>query len=219
MGTDIHSVGQVFKDGKWITKIARPGGDDRNYDSFAVLADVRNGYGFAGCATGEGWPVISEPRGLPNDIRLNDRECIPTPSWQYDFEKGTSKYRHEVWMGDHSHSWLLLSEIENFVETKLVNMKYTKTGVVSKKTYEDFKNGKIREPQEYCGWTSGPNVEVVSEEKVNDSDYYTHVQMNWEVNAVDCLYTLKKYIEELRGLANKEGVDFDKVRLVFGFDS
>lgn len=43
MGCDIHSIGQVkTKDGKWVTKLARVAGDDRNYDSFAVMADVRN---------------------------------------------------------------------------------------------------------------------------------------------------------------------------------
>ena len=40
---------------------------DRNYDLFAILADVRNGHGFAGVATGEGFTPIADPKGIPAD--------------------------------------------------------------------------------------------------------------------------------------------------------
>ena len=35
---------------------------------FAILAGVRNGYGFAGCDTGDGFRPIAPPRGLPGDV-------------------------------------------------------------------------------------------------------------------------------------------------------
>jgi len=84
MGTDIHFFAQLRDaDGKWRTQGPEskyndeetdwPNGEghfynDRNYDVFAMLANVRNGRGFAGIKTGGGFDVIDEPRGIPDDI-------------------------------------------------------------------------------------------------------------------------------------------------------
>lgn len=57
MGCDIHSIAQVFKDGKWQTKIANVAENIRNYESFAVLANVRGTL-----------PPICDPKGLPEDL-------------------------------------------------------------------------------------------------------------------------------------------------------
>ena len=40
----------------------------RNYSLFAILADVRNGVGFAGCDTGNRFNPIAQPKGLPGDV-------------------------------------------------------------------------------------------------------------------------------------------------------
>jgi hypothetical protein len=72
MGTDIHSIAQVQVDGKWRTVAVGIGGDPRSYNMFAMLADVRNGYGFAGIKTSDSFPVIHERRGLPSDLALNE---------------------------------------------------------------------------------------------------------------------------------------------------
>ena len=58
---------------------------DRSYDTFAILAGVRNGVGFAGVTTGSGFVPIAEPRGLPDDmspemVRASEH-CDHTPSW------------------------------------------------------------------------------------------------------------------------------------------
>ena len=42
--------------------------DGRHYDLFAIMANVRNGYGFAGCDTGDGFVPIAMPKGLPDDV-------------------------------------------------------------------------------------------------------------------------------------------------------
>src|SRR5579864_445476 len=90
MGCDIHAAIEVKKDGKWTAfkeKIFKyawydPDSDyapfreqftstpyaERNYDTFAILANVRSGHGFAGCLTGDGFEPISDPRGLPDDV-------------------------------------------------------------------------------------------------------------------------------------------------------
>ena len=42
MGTDIHSIAQVKRDGRWTTVAIGIDGDQRNYNTFAMLANVRN---------------------------------------------------------------------------------------------------------------------------------------------------------------------------------
>lgn len=111
MGCDIHFYVEVRKGGvwksvdKWDTDedgwMHVPYGDafydDRNYDLFAILADVRNGVGFAGVTTGEGFNIIAPPRGLPSDV---SPEVLKASScWGCD---------------GHSHSWFTLAELEAF---------------------------------------------------------------------------------------------------------
>jgi len=52
---------------------------DRNYNAFAILADVRNGYGFAGCDTGDGFVPISTPKGFPDDMCEEVRKIFCGP--------------------------------------------------------------------------------------------------------------------------------------------
>ncbi len=47
---------------------------DRNYDLFAMLANLRNGVGFAGRKRGEVLDPIDEPRGIPEDASPEYRE-------------------------------------------------------------------------------------------------------------------------------------------------
>lgn len=72
----------------------------RNYVLFGVLANVRNGYGFAGIATGNSVVPISEPRGFPQDMSEGVRALAE--------ERG---HEDDVWLGDHSHTWLTLDEV------------------------------------------------------------------------------------------------------------
>lgn len=68
---------------------------DRNYDLFAVLANVRNrGYG-------EALPYIDEPRGLPNDV--TEYVKADYESWDWDA---------------HSCSYFTLRELIDFHEVK-----------------------------------------------------------------------------------------------------
>lgn len=62
----------------------------RHYTVFSVLADVRN----------VDIEPISSPRGLPEDFTLDE-------DYYHDLNK-------TVWLGDHSFSWLLLSELEAY---------------------------------------------------------------------------------------------------------
>src|ERR1044072_1167734 len=105
MGTDIHLFVEKRVNGKWLScdkwTVDRDGYydgyykhvdykdsyyDDRNYDVFAMLANVRNGSGFAGCDTGDGFNVIAMPRGYPDDLseevkEYTDQYTEHTPTW------------------------------------------------------------------------------------------------------------------------------------------
>lgn len=198
MGCDIHSIGQVKKSGTWETVVTQPGGDDRDYNSFAVLAGVRNGYGFGGCKTGEGWPVLYEQRGLPEDIQLIDGENVKLTEPFYWSE--TSDPEYEFWIGDHSHSWLTLKELHNIYN--IFNGKtYKKSGMVSEEQYNIFlKEGK---PKEWCGWTNQENYKKIE----------------WLENAQDLLGTLRSMMEVLNETRLKYNVSEDDIRVVFGFDN
>jgi hypothetical protein len=66
----------------------------RDYDLFAILADVRNGYGFGGFGSGEAVEPMSSGRGLPGDI--------------------SPEAKTQACTGDHSATWVSLLEILNY---------------------------------------------------------------------------------------------------------
>lgn len=64
---------------------------DRNYLVFAMLANVRNGYGFAGTPTHTPIaPICEEPRGIPDDVTDGTRAILS---------------------GEHTETWITLGEI------------------------------------------------------------------------------------------------------------
>ena len=147
MGCDIHFYVEKKVNEKWETadKWNKYDDDDyeegdltvnyedrfyhnRNYDLFAILADVRNGRGFAGICTGDGFIPISAPKGLPDDI------CDQV------------KKEADRWEGDaHSHSHFLLSELISY-DYKGQTTKHR--GWVDSKNYRIFiEKGK---PSSWC---------------------------------------------------------------------
>lgn len=77
---------------------------NRNYNVFAILTGtVRNGRGFAGCDTGNGFRgIVAEPRGLPEDASAFIKE-------------------HAAEEFDHSAGWLSLAEILAFDWTQVTS--------------------------------------------------------------------------------------------------
>lgn len=67
---------------------------NRNYGLFAILADVRNGTGFAGVKTGEPTTPIDLPRGLPDDA--SEVYLAEVEHWGVD---------------GHSHTYFTLAEL------------------------------------------------------------------------------------------------------------
>ena len=79
-GTKVNRGGGTLMDREWYT--------DRCYPVFSVLAGVRQGYAEDGDTV---WPMISPPRGLPEDHTAGDE-----------------------WLGDHSFTWLMLDEVLDY---------------------------------------------------------------------------------------------------------
>jgi hypothetical protein len=212
MGTDIHSIAQIKK-GKhlWETVDGSIGGDERNYDTFAVLAGIRNGRGFAGCVTGEGWPVMSEPRGLPKDLETDEDDDTRVDG---------------KWFGDHNHSWLTLAEMESFWEN--LKGKQNKTfGCIS---VDQFKKLMLNKeiPDSWSGGIGGGDVKLVDlsdQENLTELEIKrltkgaTHVRAGWLRPVEDSCWGLVKILKHLRSIAVDNSVSAEEVRFVFGFDS
>lgn len=165
MGCDIHLYVEKRQDGKWVSADAwvededMPGRktlpykghfyNNRNYDLFAILADVRNGKGFAGCGTGSGFEPLSPPKGLPPDVCEEIK--IESDSLGSD---------------GHSHSWCTLAELLSYDWTRRTN----KSGWLNGKEYFEWcrynkENGKG--PESWCGGVTGQRISHVPEAEMS----------------------------------------------------
>lgn len=203
VGADCPACLGTLRDMRWY--------HNRNYDVFAILADVRNGHGFAGVATGNGFNVIAEPRGIPDDLSPMVRD-------------------HSSW--DHTPSWLLLAEILAFDWTQVTGH----TGVIplfkaegsdrlmdGDANYVDWKEHGGGCPSSYSGSVSGKGIVTVSaaeaDAMIASGSHRNHravyVQVSWsEVyseSASDFLAFVEEFLKPLGDPAD--------VRIVFGFDS
>ncbi len=190
----------------------------RNYDWFAVLADVRNGRGFAGINTGAGFDVISEPKGVPEDA------C---DEWKQSVEN--------MGCDMHSKSYLTLEEFDKFNWNQMT-MKY---GVIPLSEYIELKDTGDS-PNGWSGGISGPNIITIT---VNDADkiiagenvkltgydralgidvtkpaseWKVYVGYEWPVLYSEWFkHNIEGTVEPLRKLKKKHA----DARLVFGFDN
>lgn len=232
MGTDIHSALEYKENGTWRASL-RPNKwygkyefDEkdkmsaqlnlgRDYDLFAVLANVRNGYGFAGSPTGSGFHPMSDHRGLPTDISSLAREACD---------------------GDHSDSWVSLHEVLAYDWTRTT----VKTGVVSAREFESWERmkGFKSVPDSYCGGISGARIKMISEADmqryvsetvadkrgqewtaaINSLDENIYTQIEWSESYARA--TESFWIDPLPTML-KLGAQYsyENVRMVMNFDS
>ena len=168
MGCDIHLYVERLVNGKWVSadrwtpnKYADDEGEPpiqveyqnhfysgRNYNLFAILANVRNGSGFANCDTGNGFVPIDDPRNLPNDVSEN------------------VKAEANRWGGDgHSHSWFTVEELLAYDWTQTTKLR----GFLSAAEFwrwNRFDRQKGESPNSYCGGVGGGGVRKVSEQEM-----------------------------------------------------
>lgn len=116
---------------------------DRHYDVFSILADVRNGYGFAGVDTGEGFRPLSKPRGVPEDACPEYKAAATR--WDVD---------------GHSHSWCTVQELldYNWLQTT------KKRGVVGARAF--IKWQQLGAPDSYSGDVRGSGVTMLTNEQM-----------------------------------------------------
>ncbi len=119
----------------------------RSYDLFAILASVRNGYGFAGVETGGGFIPISDPRGLPPDVSAE--VAAVSDRWGAD---------------GHSHSHLSLRDLLEFDWTQVA----TKTGLMNAKEWLSWKATAPLPPQRYSGAVFGQEVRHVTPAEMDE---------------------------------------------------
>lgn len=225
MGCDIHIVIQrQDADGRWrevpYQRIYRyPGAApavdgstcapdvflNRNYDLFAVLANVRNGVGFAGIQMGEGWPSLAAGRGLPPDFAADG--ILSNPAYPDEPRS----------LGDHSFTWVGLDELQTFPWDATESWLY---GVVAASVYETFKATR-EAPDSYSGGVSGPGIQVYEPDDYEAAKAAEtlcprpYVRIGWAETAREATYdwpgTVLPWLETL--------ADGRPLRLVLGFDS
>lgn len=220
MGCDIHLMVEAKRDGRWV-RIGRKAlklsdGDQydreydnvysgRNYSLFSMLADVRNGYGFAGVDTGDGYTPISPPRGVPDDA---------SPEYKTSVE--------DYGADGHSHSWHTLAQLKSY---DWKGQKSKRRGVVGR---EDFVAWKEKgHPESWCGDVSGRDVRKVTNGamaaiiagNVKDGlDYRTKVE--WSTSYSDAAgQFLTEVMPAIEAYARLQDMSDDDIRIVFYFDS
>jgi hypothetical protein len=243
MGCDIHFYVEKREGDKWVSadkwtpdeydgRIRVSWRDafysDRNYDLFAMLANVRNGYGFAGCDTGDGFKPIALPKGLPEDV---------SPEVKAESDR---------WNSDgHSHSFLTLAELEAY---DWPGQATKQRGFVNALQFMDY--AVKGHPESWCGGVGGRNTRVVTPDEMAalvekygrelnaymtaadsaarrdfpeiSADYPdelkgVYTQVEWEESYIVSGQTfVKETMPRLRELA---GGDAESVRCVFWFDN
>lgn len=168
----------------------------RSYSLFAILANVRNGYGFAGVETGTAWPSIAPERGLPDGVDVDDKDA--------------------PWLGDHSHTWMTVAELLAFDWHGTTQTHY---GVVPLDTYQPG----VR-PSTWSGMVSGRDIVTVEESAVDGLTVpvgtRVYVRQAWQWTAAEaCQWFVDDYLPAFRRLCDELGATPGDVRLVLGFDS
>lgn len=217
MGCDIHGVYQVKKDGDW--KTVREIEHNRNYDTFAILANIRNGRGFAGSDTGDSLPFIQEDRGFPKDFSIYEDE--------YHSPSGLTEYTpnsDQIWMGDHSHGWVTLKEVCEFIE-KYKNNTILKRAIV--KEYEHKRLLKTGErPNRSYFAENNTKTEVLTQKEYQflsslgslPEKKEIFVQHEWSEDLLEATY-IPQIKLDMDNISEEYEVDQNDVRMVFGFDS
>lgn len=197
---------------------------ERNYDLFAMLAGVRNGSGFAGCDTGDGFAPLDEPRGLPDDTSIKDTEG-DDDSWDHP---------DHIWLGDHSHSHATLAEVQAYD----FDRKTAHRGCVNAAEYAAWvEAGRKGQPKSYSGGVRGRDIENVSPpdmDRLLRSGAIDTTDVSGPFDAPKAkdgkaYYTVVEWESSYRDSAGKAWFDFldacrplgdpKDVRFVFGFDS
>lgn len=152
--------------------------DDRNYSLFGMLANVRNGRGFAGCDMGDAVePILPAPhtRGWPPD-------CCP----ELEAERANI---------EHTPTWLTVAEMQAYFDRKRSESRILR-GVVPGSVYEKLRD-KGTLPESWSGGISGKQIVVVAPAIYDliDKKKITHKDTGAPVEPVNSLVDVRDFPE------------------------
>lgn len=193
----------------------------RYYLLFAVIAGVRNRYGFAGTYRHEPLIPIAEGRGLPDGITSDwfDNN-VSYGAYGYGCVTEDKPKSESLDLGDHSFNWLLGSEILDwFKEEHCI----TQVGILGKEEYFKWIDNGYGEPNSYCNAAFGVNIVLYDESdpdqllfklvhNFKQYDDVTHVRVSWKENINESLSHFKDMVQKVVD-------EYGEIRMVMGFDS
>ena len=202
MGTDIELYVEKQDDqGKWkmIDNISVLD-IGRNYNLFAILANMRNGFGFAGIKTGNGFIPITKPKGIPEDASAEYLKIAEENS--YDGEN----FSYHTIQDLLDHDW---------------NQRTQVCGDIDLKTYKKWmENEKSGEPDDWTRLYGGASLsnsemEELINSGVNDNSTDQYTSVKWTKTYRECVgeYFFDTILDKLKKIAE----DHSKVRIVFFF--
>ena len=207
MGTDIHLSWQIRKNGKWevVERVLDSYGNNclrfRNYDNFALLAGVRQGYGDiqVPIVPLRGFP--SDMAGIEEEVTGMSEEAIVLLYEGYIYGKfgEYTKERPDAWLGDHSFTWMSLSDMSNYPHWFKIR---NNVGYITEEEKSNLPSS------EACPvfWFVVPMGQATCRHE-------------WQ----DCLagtsYIYKEVFPAMEKLAQENNIGPDDVRVVMGFDS
>jgi len=179
----------------------------RNYNLFAILANVRNGAGFAGLDTGDGFQTMtSELRGLPDDFEVT--------KWMR---------KHDDPEHSHSLNWVSLKEV---LEFPWKDLETNHRGWVGEGEFKTWLESKQKGPNSWSGGISGRSVRhvdvgmmtnIVQGKLTREEGISYYCKLEWaETYWESCQFFCETVLPQLEELADG---DPSSVRLVFWFDS
>ena len=236
MGTDIYMIAEVRnpKTNKWevVKDPVFPDSHDpdnltcvpytaRNYNLFAILANVRNGTGFAGCITGETLNTIAPPKGYPEDGSDSLKRDLQDHPYSYYDTPEYEDYPHVC--NGYGASYYTLQELLDF-NWEQPHRNY---GALSE---EEFKESvyKGKYPQGWSAEVWGDSIITVSEQEMRDiiegrlpkepgKHYYVHCVFPPRPYATEVGSFYSRTIPALKKLIPEGGTASD-VRIIFDFD-
>jgi len=217
MGCDIHCYAEVNKSGIWekigdmfknpwynpdkddsfYKEFIDHPYDDRNYNLYAILANVRNGYDLI---------PIAYPKGLPEDV------------------SDEIKSNSDDWCGDgHSHSWFTFKELLDF---DWKNNSIENEAWVSEEVYKQFKEtgnpypcsggvdgGNIRKE------TNKEMNRIIKNKYPWEKEYSFYTIIKWNQSFLDAGQGLLDNLNEFIKSNNISDEELSNYRIVFWFDN
>jgi hypothetical protein len=133
------------------------GYDQRNYDLFGILANVRFVLGFGGIDTGDSWPTIADNRGLPLDMSpelARSYQAARAGEDEEGYDRATS--------GDHSFTCLSLAEALAYPWDDIVRAQRGMIGLAQYARWD-----RKTSPSSYCVDVGGGGVTIMAAQQAD----------------------------------------------------